>query len=866
MAQQVKIVRKGGFFGKLVALLLGIIIGIVAGIGGLAAILYYAFGVISIGEALGIVENSTSMDIPEEEYVGEEYLNKSLIQALTEAFGVVGGVASGSNTFGDISKISPYLGKTIGGLSTTFSQYGFEMTEDELLAMSAPQFGEYMQTSFGNIALAPLLTEIGGQSIDPSNTIMCALFYGQKGVHYQLVEEDGVKKVEMLPLCYTLEDDDTFTNWSDKIYAKSGEVWTNETGDGVIKAEPATSADETVTYAYAYYTVKDSVETLSYRLALKVGSTNEYEAYKLDDNKKLHVGATISGLLGNDLMNTMYSLPLADVLSLDANSDPLMLALAYGEDGYKVTGEDGNKEFEYLTDTPKTLNDLINGGSSLVTDMSIATLLNLDANSDPLMLALAYGEDGYKVAGPDGNKYFTYLTDTPKKLDDLVNGGSGLVTDISLATVMDLDMDNAESISAIMKALAFGSCDDPATPDDDLTANYKIVDNKIVMINDSKPKTVNALTGNTNDLVGDIKLGEIIEINSSSSQAMQSLKDTKVKDLSAKISSLQLQDVITIDSSSSVLMQSLATTKIDEIGTAVDDLEMSKIIKIETEGANKSSPILIALKDTKVKDLGAKVDTLTIKDVIEITETSPAILKSLASKNDGKGVLIKELGSAVDTLKIDEVITVTAESPKILKTLATKGVLIKDLGSAFNDLKIGEIIDGTENNKILKHLQGSKLSTLAGDIQTLKIQQIFGDDVYVKETYAHDPSGKAFVAKEEISGMSKYLYYNIEKGEYCYYDASGTKTETKGAPVLTGVWSFLLTENKVEKEYSIDQMGALVTNMTNNMQNATLKELHETGILNLTDVNLDEPKATLGGKTLGEYKIVDIVKVIGMMG
>ena len=201
MAQQVKIVRKGGFFGKLVALLLGIIIGIVAGIGGLAAILYYAFGVISIGEALGIVENSTSMDIPEEEYVGEEYLNKSLIQALTEAFGVVGGVASGSNTFGDISKISPYLGKTIGGLSTTFSQYGFEMTEDELLAMSAPQFGEYMQASFGNIALAPLLTEIGGQSIDPSNTIMCALFYGQKGVHYQLVEEDGVKKVEMLPLC-----------------------------------------------------------------------------------------------------------------------------------------------------------------------------------------------------------------------------------------------------------------------------------------------------------------------------------------------------------------------------------------------------------------------------------------------------------------------------------------------------------------------------------------------------------------------------------------------------------------------------------------------------------------------------------------
>ena len=44
--------------------LLFIIIGIVAGIGGLAGILYYAFGIVSIGEVLGIVENATSMDIP----------------------------------------------------------------------------------------------------------------------------------------------------------------------------------------------------------------------------------------------------------------------------------------------------------------------------------------------------------------------------------------------------------------------------------------------------------------------------------------------------------------------------------------------------------------------------------------------------------------------------------------------------------------------------------------------------------------------------------------------------------------------------------------------------------------------------------
>ena len=74
--------KKGGFFGKLLALLLGILIGIVAGLGGLAAVLYYAFGVLSIGEIFGIVENVISQEIPEDEYVGEEYLEKSLSSEL----------------------------------------------------------------------------------------------------------------------------------------------------------------------------------------------------------------------------------------------------------------------------------------------------------------------------------------------------------------------------------------------------------------------------------------------------------------------------------------------------------------------------------------------------------------------------------------------------------------------------------------------------------------------------------------------------------------------------------------------------------------------------------------------------------------
>ncbi len=864
---KVKVVKKGGFFGKLLALLLGIIIGIVAGIGGLAALVYYAFGVLTIGEVFGFVENATTMDIPEEDYVGAEYLDKSLITALTDAATIISGIGGGSNTFGDLAKISPYVGDTIGGLAEVFTQYGFEMTKDDLLAMSAPSFGEYMQTSFGNLALAPLLTEIGGQSIDPTNTIMCALFYGQKGVHYQLVEEDGEKKVEMLPLAYTLESDGNFYNWSKEKYEKVGDQWINEDGSGVIKVDPKTDTNEdgeTIEYTYAFYTVKESEEKLAYRLAVKtpeVRTATTYIAYTSDNTPKLHVGATVSTLLSDDLMNTMYSLPLADVLGLDANSDSLMLALAYGEGGYTIKEVNGQKEFEYLTDTPKTLNDLINGGSDLVTDMSIATLLDLNANSDRMMLALAYGEDGYKIEEVGGVKKLTVLTSEPKKLEDLVNGGSNLVADMSIVTVMDLNTNDANSISALMKALAFGT--------EGVNEDYQVIGNKIVMNEGKSYKKIDALKGNTSDLVGDIKLCDVMEIGEDSSQILKTLKDTKISELNDKISTLTLGQAIKIDSSSSLIMQNLANKPIDQMGTAVDDLEMEQIMQINTEGANKSSAILIALKDTKVKDLSTRIDSLKIEEVIEITDSSPMILKTM-KKN---GTLVKDLGGAIDGLKIDEVIEITESSPKLLKTMKAKGTLVKNLGSAINDFTIGEIIDNVSENTILRHLENSKLNTLSTDINGLTIQQVFCDDVYQKVYFAgaaqvyksgnkyytdkdctNQYTGSEtiidlFIASEEKVtdvGTCKYLFHDPADSKYHYYNvATGEESQSYfGSPVLTGVWSFLLEKNGEEQPYALTETGHLIDNMTTNIQSATLQQLSDNNLFVVDQSTLDKDVVT----------------------
>ena len=49
--------------------------------------------------------------------------------------------------------------------------------------------------------------------------------------------------------------------------------------------------------------------------------------------------------------------------------------------------------------------------------------------------------------------------------------------------------------------------------------------------------------------------------------------------------------------------------------------------------------------------------------------------------------------------------------------------------------------------------------------------------------------------------------------------------------MLQGTWKYLLTENGEEVEYKISEIDKLVTNMTANVQSATLKDLHNDGII-----------------------------------
>lgn len=742
---KVRIVKKGGFLGKFVALLLGIIIGIVGGIGGLAFGVYYGVSAFKISEILGLVE-STGTDIPAEDYVSEEYLDKTILEAFQSASGLITGIIGGTNTFADLQTISPYVSTGFGELTTKLNEYGLEITQDELLAMSVPDVGPYFQGQITNIELAGLF-ELFGTPVNPDNALVCALLYGEKGVNYTVVEETDdsdppvvTKRVEKLPLEYLFENN-TFIDWKDGTYTSNGTNWTNEDGSIVIKANATESTieDVTISYLYEVYQVKNGeagntpTETLLYKLALKKDSTTVYNAYK-DDVLVKHKATTIASLSNTaNLMDSLYGLPIADLLMLDAEDDPMILALA----GYEVQGSN----LVLVKDSPTTVNDLITNGSNLVQDLEIATVLNLDKN-------------------------------------------------------------NASSIDKMQRAIAFGIEGE----------DYDIVDNAIQMKSGKAPKKISELDSSA---FGSMKIGDLMNVSG-------------------------------------------------------------------------SSKILNLLKDTKIDEISQTIEDLTFGDVIDIPATNPP--KIMTFLQDKK---INELSGVITDLKLGDVIDVTGDAPKILTVLQNKK--ITELSTAIADLTLSDVIDGAEENMILKHLAHTKVTELGTKMGDLTIQQIFCDDVYQKGYFAVNTTNKTLTRLYTKDGDTNYytdeactIVYTQQTGdviEQYFLDKAGKPlahtptdsayyvvtadgvTETTGKPVLTGKWLFLLTTDctpETETPYKLTDTGRIIDNMTKNVQNATLLELQNAGLISTT-VDLTSPKEDLQGASLGSFKIMDLVALMDSM-
>ena len=107
--------RKGGFFGKLIALLLGFILGVVGGIGGIGYAGYYAATQIQIQQGVDYLNTYAGLNIDYTQFVNGKYGEATIADLIGEVANAVTEIANGNGSLNTLNEISPYVAKLILG-------------------------------------------------------------------------------------------------------------------------------------------------------------------------------------------------------------------------------------------------------------------------------------------------------------------------------------------------------------------------------------------------------------------------------------------------------------------------------------------------------------------------------------------------------------------------------------------------------------------------------------------------------------------------------------------------------------------------------------------------------------------------------
>lgn len=193
----------GSLFSKLVCVLLGCVIGLVATVGGVAGFGYLALTQYTVKDAFGVVNSVAGLDLKYTDYVTEEYGDKTSLELLLSVGNVAKDFATGKGTLNSLDSISPFVGKNVQKVVDKINAYGIPL--DYNTAMSTPinALGPYLNDTLDNAELEPLL----GVS-HSSDAIMRALVYGNLHTHYEFADkdEDGtIDGITMLPKRYFID-------------------------------------------------------------------------------------------------------------------------------------------------------------------------------------------------------------------------------------------------------------------------------------------------------------------------------------------------------------------------------------------------------------------------------------------------------------------------------------------------------------------------------------------------------------------------------------------------------------------------------------------------------------------------------------
>ena len=299
------------------------------------------------------------------------------------------------------------------------------------------------------------------------------------------------------------------------------------------------------------------------------------------------------------------------------------------------------------------------------------------------------------------------------------------------------------------------------------------------------------------------------------------------------------------------------------------NLTFGEVLDIKTT----DNKLLKSLKDTPISKLNNKIKTLTVEELFDDKEIEDnSMLRQL------RGTKITELATAMDELLIQMVY-----ADEVYRLPDGDAIMeVVDFDPDYNYYTLEKYNDeGKDKFHFVPVNEGTategKVTQAEFDARGSIVYYTYGADEGAEDAKMKIVFDERFLFFEYDAEEKKYVLTEVEaagetgtdkddamgKLDASEFAGRGDKVYySYGVP--QGMWKLVLFKNKTEKGYTINNFNNMVTICANNVNDATLRELKEAGVINATDANLNKI-LTLPDTTqyvLGDMKLYELINAV----
>ena len=495
--------KKSGFFGKILCLFLGLILGIVATVGGIVGAGYWLY-TRPLDKTVYTIDKFVDADLyamlfgsTDEDgnvtygYLSETYAEKTVKALVGDIEKATKALTGDNGTLASLNDISPKVGSTVDSLLKNLEKYNIPLTREGLLntPLKSSEGKETLQEYFENAIMATPAGDFFQAFNGELSPLLLALCYGEEDTDY-VKNDDG--KIVMLGSSEKTKLGDLLGKDMSKVLDKVPveTVLKVKTDDPMLctlaygaEYRYTVNEDQTVTMnpiVYGYEITDGTVKFYDYEgeeipctakalipdlyaLSIETGKTDENGApifetqyAELGENGKANVykdasktevlryKKTTVGELQEDSKAVIDNIYLKDELNVTAKSHKVLISLAYGEYGvdYTIVGEGDNATIEPKAGgkSPRTIGELRSDSNGLLNGVQLSDVIG-EKRDDKVIMYLLYGRENvhYEIDP---------VTDKPRMLQRRIAIlGKQVYNEYGEALTEKTDTENGEKIS-----------------------------------------------------------------------------------------------------------------------------------------------------------------------------------------------------------------------------------------------------------------------------------------------------------------------------------------------------------------------------------------------------------------------------------